>query len=100
TTALERDRNVDIRAAPHEALRHDADHRAHDVVEAHLVAEDVRIPAELPLPETVSKDYDRRRARTRIVRVGRAADERRHAHDVERVERAMVAAQPLRISLA
>ena len=98
--ALERDRHVDVRAAPHEALRHDADHGAHGVVQPKLAAEHVRVAAELALPESIAQHHDRLRAGARIVGRRRPPDERRHAHHVERVERAVVAAQPLRIAVA
>ena len=60
--ALERDRHVDVRAAPHEPLRHDADHGAHRVVQPQLAAEHVRVAAELPLPEAVAEHHHRLRA--------------------------------------
>ena len=66
-SALERDRHVDVRAAPHESLRHDADHRADGVVEPQLAAEHIRIAAELTLPEAVAEHDDRLGASARIV---------------------------------
>ena len=53
------DRQIDVGAAPHEALRHHADDRADCVVEPELAAEDARIAAELPLPEPVAQHDDR-----------------------------------------
>ena len=98
--ALQRDRQVDVGAAPHEPLRHHADHRADVAVQPQLAAEHVRIAVELALPEPVAEDHHRLGARRRVGGVRRAAEERRHAHDVERVEGPVVAAQPLRVAVA
>ena len=62
-TSLERHRQVDVRASPHEPLRHHADHRPDDIVQAKLAPEHSRVAAELPLPEAIAQDDDRRRAR-------------------------------------
>ena len=96
---LERDRQVDVGAAPHEALRHHADDGAVDVVQAQLPAEHVRIAAELPLPEAIAEHDHRLRAGPGVGGGRRPPEERRHAHHVEGVERAVVAAQPLRIAI-
>ena len=96
---LQRDRQIDVRAPPHESLRHHADHRAGRVVEPELAAEDAGIPVELPLPESIAEDDDRLGAGSRVVGGRGAPDERRHAHDVEGVERAVVPPQPLRLAV-
>ncbi len=65
--ALEHDRHVDVRAAPHEALRHHADDRPDRVVEPQLPADDRRVAAELPLPEAIAEHDDRLGARRAVV---------------------------------
>src|SRR5215218_3115547 len=90
--AFERNRQIDVSATPHEALRHDADDRAADVVEPQLAAEDVWIPAELPLPEAIAQHGDRRRAGPGVGCRRSPSDQRRDTHHVERVEGAVIAA--------
>ena len=98
--AREGDRQVDIGASPHEPLRHHPDDGADLVVEAELPADHGGVAAELPLPEPVAEDGDRRRIRPAVVGEVGPSEERRHAHDEERVRRAVVAAQALRVALA
>ncbi len=54
-------RQVDVGAAPHEAPRHHADDLARRAVETHRPPDHRRIAAELPLPEAVAEQRDRRR---------------------------------------
>ena len=60
-----------------EPFRRDADDGELDGVEADLAADDVRPPAELPLPHPVTEDHDRVAARHLIVVGSEAATERR-----------------------
>ena len=96
---LERDRQVDVGAAPHEALRHHADDRAVDVVQAQLAAQDVGITAELPLPEAITQHGHRLRPRPGVRCGWRPPEDRRHPHHVEGVEGAVIAAKTLRIAI-
>ena len=98
--ALERDRQVDVCAAPHEALRHHADDRAVDVVQAQLPPEDVGITAELPLPEAIAEHGHRFGPGLRVFCRRRSPEQRRHPHHVEGVESAVIAAKALRIAVA
>ena len=99
--ALEGDRQVDVGAAPHEALRHDADHRAH---RCRSDAAGGRARSGRRRTAAARTDSRARRPAPRPARrprrVGVRPMQRRHAHDVEGVERAVIAAQPLRIAVA
>src|SRR3954452_4831519 len=94
-SALEVRRDVDVSATPHEAFGHDSNHRPGRVVQAELTPEDSGDITELPLPEPVPQHHHRFGAWMRVRRCWRTADERRNAHDVEGVERAVVPAKPL-----
>ena len=79
-------------------------HHAHDdvrrVVEEELAAEDVRVAAEAPPPETVG-DHDRFLGAGPAVRLGQDPAERRpDTKDLEEVGRRQGAVEPLRIALA
>ncbi len=97
-SSFERHRQVNVRAAPHESLRHDADDRPHLVVESKLPSDNAGIAAELPLPELVAQHCHRRRISPAIVRDVVAAVQCRNAHHEKRVRAAVVAAQALRIA--
>jgi hypothetical protein len=98
--ALEGDGHVHVRAAPHEALGHDPDHGAHGIVQPKLSADHAWVAAELALPEAIPEHHHRLRARSCIVARRRPADDRRHAHYVEGVERPVVASQALRVAIS
>ena len=97
---LEDDGDINVGAAPHESLGHDADHRAAGVVQLQLATQHVRVAGKLALPEPIAEDDHRRCARPGVFGGRRPAEQRRHAHHVERIEGAVVAAQPLRVALA
>ncbi len=92
---LQHDRQIDVRAAPHEPLRHDADDAPDATVQPQLRADDLRVAAELTLPEAIPEHDDRFGIRRDVGRREVASDERRHAHHLERVRRAVVAANAL-----
>ena len=99
-SALENDRQVNVRAAPHESLGHDSYHGADLVIEAELPADDARVTAELALPKTVTEDGDRRGNGFAVAGLDGPPQQGRHAHDLKRVRRAVIAPQPLRIPVA
>ena len=91
---------VHVGAAPHEARRHHADHGADLIVQPQFAAQHARVAAELPLPEFVAEHRDGLGS-LRGIRVGGGTpDERTHAHHVERVHGAVIAAQPLGLARA
>ena len=96
-TTAQDDRKIDISASPHEAFRHDADDGAELTVQPEAAADDRAVAAELTLPESITKHGDWRRTRGDIVRPKGPSDERRHAHDLERIRRAVIASEPLRL---
>jgi hypothetical protein len=98
--SLESDRQVDVGAAPHEPLRHHADDGTHGVVQPHAAPYHRWIAAELALPELIAEHRDRFGARLSVARRRCSAQERGNPHDVERVERAMVATKALRVPVA
>ena len=69
-------------------------------VEFQFAADHAGVAAELLLPELIAEDGHRLRAFHRIRRHGGAADQRRHAHHVEGIHGAVIAAQALRIAVA
>src|SRR5262249_398507 len=96
--ALEGDRKVDVGAPPHKPLWHDSDHRADLVVQSKLPSDDVRIAAELSLPETISEHDHGSRLGSAVIRHGRPSNQRRHAHHLKGVKRAVIPSQSLRLS--
>ena len=93
--AVKHARQVNVRAAPHEALRHDADDGAHFAVEAQLAADDAGVAAKGTLPEFVAENGDGLGAGGGIGRGRSAADERGDAHHLEGVHGAVIAAEAL-----
>src|SRR5262249_48121227 len=88
--ALESDRKIDSAASPHKPLRHDPDHRADLIVQTEPPSNDVRIAYELSLPESVTEHDHRIRLRSGVIRQCRPSNERRHAHHLKGVERAVI----------
>ena len=97
-SALEHNRQVNVRAAPHESFRHDPDHGAGLVIQTKLPAHYVRVAAELTLPKTVTKNTDWPRGGFTVAGHDRPPQQGRHAHDLKRIRRAVVSSQPLRIA--
>ena len=91
---------VHVCAAPHEARRHHADHRADLVVEPEFTAQDPAVAAELPLPELVAEHHHGLGALLRVGLAGAAPDLWRHPHHIEGVHGAVIAAQPLGLTRA
>src|ERR1700722_4976954 len=91
---------VDVRTAPHESLRHDSDYSSHLSVEFQLAAEHSGVSAKLLLPELVAKNGHRLRALDSVRYCSAPADQRQYAHHVERIHRAMITAQALRVAVA
>src|SRR6187551_3444586 len=91
--ALKRNGQVDVGAAPHEALRHHADYGAHRVVQPQPAPEHIGIAAELALPEAVAEHDHRFGAGAPVVAAHRPADECRDPHYLEGIERAVISAQ-------
>src|SRR5262249_26682838 len=98
--ALEDDRKINVCSAPHEWTRHDSDHSANRAVQVQLGAERPGIASELPLPEAVAEHARGRRVRTKIVGRERSSQKGRDAHGGKRIARNVIAAQPLRLTLA
>src|SRR4029079_15884107 len=97
--AHERGWDVNIGSPAHEALRHDADHRADRIVQRRPPSKYVAVAAELALPETVTEYHNRLCAGSGIVGRRRSADERRDAHDLKCIEGAVVSTEPLGIAV-
>jgi len=95
--AAEGDRDVDVGAAPHEALRHHADDGALRPVEPQRAPDDVGVAGEARVPEPIAEDDDGGGRTLDITRGERATDERRHAHHLEGIGRPVVAAQAVRL---
>ncbi len=91
---------VNVGATPHKARRHHPDHRAKFVVEPQFAADCIGISTELPLPELVSEHRHRLGAGRRVLGRSGPAGQRRHAHHLERVHGAVIAAQALRFALS
>ena len=95
---LEHDRQVNIRAAPHESLRHDSNNGADLVIQAELPPHHARVAAKLALPKTVTENTDWLRLGLTVARQDRPPQPWGHAHHPKCVRRAVVSAQPLRIA--
>ncbi|MGC4049435.1 MAG: hypothetical protein QM757_07985 [Paludibaculum sp.] len=69
------------------------------LIEAEFAAEDAAgVAAKLPLPEFVAEDDDGFRGLGLVRGESGAADERRDAHDFERIHGAVIAAQAFRLA--
>src|SRR5580658_2241226 len=99
-SAMKDIRQIDVRAAPHEARRHDADDRSRLSVELQMPAENPSVAAKLLLPEFIAQHGHWLSAVDRVRCDGGAADQRRDAHHVERIHGAVIPAQALRIAVA
>lgn len=74
--------------------------RPYFVVEPQRATEDAGVAAELPLPEFESQRCHRLGTGGGVRRRRCSPDERRHAHHVKCVYRAVIAAEPLGIAVA
>ena len=81
-----------------EAARHDADHLERLAAEDDLLADDVPVRAEAPLPEAVAEHDDVLEALATVPGQERPAQHRRDAEDLEEVRRRIRPGQLLRLA--